>query len=118
MPSWERLGRHYGVRAGVTCVLAGLTAVTCGSVVCAAPKPRSPSGSMGPRLIRRSMSNKRLWQARPFAHRRGWASYRTGVNTMDLVAQQYGEANRDLNARIKRALDPNHILSPGKQGIR
>lgn len=49
---------------------------------------------------------------------RGWASYRTGVNTMDLVAQQYGEANRDLNARIKAALDPNHILSPGKQGIR
>ncbi|MEO0031662.1 MAG: hypothetical protein RIS94_1420 [Pseudomonadota bacterium] len=48
---------------------------------------------------------------------RGWASYRTGVNTMDLVAQQYGQANRDLNARLKQALDPNHILSPGKQGI-
>jgi len=48
---------------------------------------------------------------------RGWASYRTGVNTMDLVAQQYGDANRELNARIKQALDPNHILSPGKQGI-
>lgn len=48
---------------------------------------------------------------------RGWASYRTGVNTMDLVAQQYGDANRALNARIKQALDPNHILSPGKQGI-
>ncbi|MBF9152088.1 FAD-binding oxidoreductase [Novosphingobium jiangmenense] len=48
---------------------------------------------------------------------RGWASYRTGVNTMDLVAKQYGEANRALNARLKQALDPNHILSPGKQGI-
>lgn len=48
---------------------------------------------------------------------RGWASYRTGVNTMDLVARQYGEANRTLNARLKQALDPNHILSPGKQGI-
>jgi len=48
---------------------------------------------------------------------RGWASYRTGVNTMDLVARQYGEANRELNARLKQALDPNHILSPGKQGI-
>jgi len=48
---------------------------------------------------------------------RGWASYRTGVNTMDLVAKQYGQANRDLNARLKQALDPNHILSPGKQGI-
>ncbi|OHT17764.1 4-cresol dehydrogenase [hydroxylating] flavoprotein subunit [Sphingomonas haloaromaticamans] len=48
---------------------------------------------------------------------RGWASYRTGVNTMDLVAKQYGEANRDLIARLKQALDPNHILSPGRQGI-
>ena len=48
---------------------------------------------------------------------RGWASYRTGVNTMDLVAQQYGAAKNGLNARLKQALDPNHILSPGKQGI-
>ena len=48
---------------------------------------------------------------------RGWASYRTGVSTMDLVAQQYGESNRQLNARLKHALDPNHILSPGKSGI-
>jgi 4-cresol dehydrogenase (hydroxylating) len=48
---------------------------------------------------------------------RGWASYRTGVNTMDLVAKQYGEANRQVNARLKQALDPNHILSPGKSGI-
>lgn len=49
---------------------------------------------------------------------RGWAGYRTGVSTMDLVGQQYGQANRDLNARLKQALDPNHILSPGKQGIK
>jgi 4-cresol dehydrogenase (hydroxylating) flavoprotein subunit len=48
---------------------------------------------------------------------KGWAAYRTGVNTMDLVAQQYGEANNALNARLKHALDPNHILAPGKQGI-
>ncbi|MEH3107722.1 MAG: FAD-binding oxidoreductase [Sphingomonas fennica] len=48
---------------------------------------------------------------------RGWASYRTGVGTMDLVAAQYGDANRQLNARLKAALDPNHILAPGKQGI-
>ncbi len=48
---------------------------------------------------------------------RGWAGYRTGVGTMDLVARQYGEANRSLNARLKAALDPNHILAPGKQGI-
>ena len=48
---------------------------------------------------------------------RGWASYRTGVSTMGLVAQQYGEANRQFNARLKQALDPNHILAPGKSGI-
>ncbi len=47
----------------------------------------------------------------------GWASYRTGVNSMDLVAQQYGEVNRDFNALLKNAIDPNHILAPGKSGI-
>ncbi|MEO0031419.1 MAG: hypothetical protein RIS94_1177 [Pseudomonadota bacterium] len=47
----------------------------------------------------------------------GWASYRTGVNSMDLVAQQYGEVNRDFNRTLKHAIDPNGILSPGKSGI-
>lgn len=48
---------------------------------------------------------------------RGWASYRTGVHAMDLVAQQFGTVNRAFNARLKDALDPNHILAPGKSGI-
>jgi len=48
---------------------------------------------------------------------KGWASYRTGVQAMDLVAQQYGAANRSVNARLKRALDPNGIIAPGKSGI-
>ena len=48
---------------------------------------------------------------------KGWAAYRTGVSTMGLVADQYGETNRQINARIKQALDPNHIIAPGKQGI-
>ncbi len=48
---------------------------------------------------------------------KGWCAYRSSVSTMDLVAQQYGEANRDVNARLKDALDPNHIIAPGKQGI-
>jgi 4-cresol dehydrogenase (hydroxylating) len=48
---------------------------------------------------------------------RGWGSYRTGVSSMDLVASQYGEVNRAFNAKIKKALDPNGILSPGKSGI-
>lgn len=48
---------------------------------------------------------------------RGWAAYRSAVSTMDLVADQYGQTNREVNARIKQALDPNHIIAPGKQGI-
>lgn len=48
---------------------------------------------------------------------RGWASYRTGVHAMDLVAQQFGSVNRAFNAKLKDALDPNHILAPGKSGI-
>jgi 4-cresol dehydrogenase (hydroxylating) len=47
----------------------------------------------------------------------GWAAYRSSVSTMDLVAQQYGQTNREVNARIKQALDPGHIIAPGKQGI-
>jgi 4-cresol dehydrogenase (hydroxylating) flavoprotein subunit len=48
---------------------------------------------------------------------KGWASYRTGVHAMDLVAQQYGEVNRSFNALLKNAIDPNHIIAPGKSGI-
>jgi 4-cresol dehydrogenase (hydroxylating) len=48
---------------------------------------------------------------------RGWASYRTGVQAMDLVAQQFGDVNRAVNAKLKRALDPNGIIAPGKSGI-
>lgn len=48
---------------------------------------------------------------------RGWCAYRSSVSTMDLVARQYGESNRRLNATIKAALDPNHVIAPGKQGI-
>ncbi|MFC4255166.1 FAD-binding protein [Altererythrobacter xixiisoli] len=48
---------------------------------------------------------------------RGWAAYRSSVSTMNLVADQYGATNREVNARLKQALDPNHIIAPGKQGI-
>jgi 4-cresol dehydrogenase (hydroxylating) len=50
----------------------------------------------------------------------GYASYRAHVAFMDLIADQYdfnGHAARDLQQTIKDALDPNGILSPGKQGI-
>lgn len=48
---------------------------------------------------------------------KGWASYRTGVHAMDLVADQFGAVNRAFNARLKHAIDPNHVIAPGKSGI-
>jgi len=50
----------------------------------------------------------------------GYGAYRTHLSFMDHVADQYGvndHAQRRLVERIKDALDPNGILSPGKQGI-
>lgn len=48
---------------------------------------------------------------------RGWGSYRTGTASMELVASQFGDVNRAFNARLKRAIDPNGIIAPGKSGI-
>jgi 4-cresol dehydrogenase (hydroxylating) len=47
----------------------------------------------------------------------GYAIYRAPTSIMDKTADNYGEAQKDLNARVKHALDPNHILAPGKSGI-
>ncbi|THF60358.1 FAD-binding oxidoreductase [Pseudothauera rhizosphaerae] len=49
--------------------------------------------------------------------KRGLAPYRVGSHAMDLVAEQYGKVNLELNRRIKRAIDPNGIIAPGKSGI-
>jgi 4-cresol dehydrogenase (hydroxylating) len=49
-----------------------------------------------------------------------YALYRTHVAFMDVVADQYDfndHAAQRLQQRVKSALDPEGILSPGKQGI-
>lgn len=49
--------------------------------------------------------------------RHGWAVSRTNTAFMGQVADSYGSGMRNLNLTIKRALDPNNILAPGKSGI-
>jgi len=54
------------------------------------------------------------------ARQRGYSEYRAHTDFMDLVADQFdfnGHALRRFNQRLKDALDPRGILSPGKQGI-
>jgi 4-cresol dehydrogenase (hydroxylating) len=50
----------------------------------------------------------------------GYGQYRAHLSFMDLAASQYGfndHALMRLSTAIKEMLDPNGILSPGKQGI-
>jgi FAD/FMN-containing dehydrogenase len=50
----------------------------------------------------------------------GYPVYRTNIQSMDLIADQFDwgdHAQRRFNERLKDALDPNGIFSPGKQGI-
>ncbi|HUN24723.1 MAG TPA: FAD-binding oxidoreductase [Steroidobacteraceae bacterium] len=48
----------------------------------------------------------------------GFGLDRVGIDFMGHLARRYGEVNRDVNRAVKRALDPNGILAPGKSGIR
>jgi 4-cresol dehydrogenase (hydroxylating) flavoprotein subunit len=48
----------------------------------------------------------------------GYGTYRTNTAFMDQVAATYGPVQQSVFRKIKKALDPNGILSPGKSGIR
>ena len=50
--------------------------------------------------------------------KRGYGLYRTNNEFMEQVAGTFGEPLREVHTTLKRALDPNGILSPGKSGIR
>ncbi len=47
----------------------------------------------------------------------GYGVYRVNTAFMDKVADIYGSTKREVNQAIKRALDPNGIIAPGKSGI-
>ncbi|MFA5610795.1 MAG: FAD-linked oxidase C-terminal domain-containing protein, partial [Alcaligenes sp.] len=47
----------------------------------------------------------------------GYAVYRVNTRFQERVAQSYGTVKRQVEHAIKRALDPNNILAPGKSGI-
>ena len=47
----------------------------------------------------------------------GYGLYRTNIAFMEKAADAYGPAQKAMNKRLKRALDPNGIIAPGKSGI-
>ncbi len=47
----------------------------------------------------------------------GYAVYRVNTAFQERVAQSYGPVKRNVEHAIKRALDPNNILAPGRSGI-
>lgn len=48
----------------------------------------------------------------------GYGTYRVNTAFMDKVASTYGPAQRNIHKILKKALDPNGIIAPGKSGIR
>lgn len=54
------------------------------------------------------------------ARKMGWGEYRTHLALMDQVAESYSfndNALMKFNQRLKDCLDPNGIISPGKNGV-
>ncbi|MEZ5548498.1 MAG: FAD-binding oxidoreductase [Pseudomonadales bacterium] len=49
--------------------------------------------------------------------KQGYGSYRTNTAYMKKVAETFGPVKQDVERKIKRALDPNGIIAPGKSGI-
>ncbi len=47
----------------------------------------------------------------------GYGTYRANTAFMAQVAQTYGPVQAKLKATLKRAIDPNGIIAPGKSGI-
>lgn len=47
----------------------------------------------------------------------GYSVYRVNTAFQDKVAEIYGPVKRQVEHAIKKALDPNNILAPGKSGI-
>ena len=68
--------------------------------------------------VRRAYDASRLLVRECATH--GYGEYRAHLDFMDLAAEQYGFGDRAYMRfveTIKDAVDPNGILSPGKQGI-
>jgi 4-cresol dehydrogenase (hydroxylating) len=49
--------------------------------------------------------------------KRGWGVTRANTAFMDKVAESFSPEMRKINRTIKKALDPNNILAPGKSGV-
>lgn len=49
--------------------------------------------------------------------REGYGLYRVNTAFMEKAKKAYGPAQQDLHMRLKKALDPNGVIAPGKSGI-
>jgi len=64
-----------------------------------------------------SMANECFGKLLSEFGKRGYAVYRVNTGFMDQTAELYGPVKRSVDQKLKRALDPNGIIAPGKSGI-